>query len=105
MEPLEISKIEIQSLYHKGDVVIDFEKDCTILIGENGIGKTSALKITQSLITGDMISVGNYIFDKIIITDSEMEHVFSQQDFLIPIQRIEDIFDYYCLQKAGEDEI
>ena len=104
MDILELSKIEIRSLYHKANIVLDVNKDCTILIGENGIGKTSAIKIAQCLITGDFISVGNFVFDEIIITDNEKRHVFSLQDFLIPLERMEEKFIDYCLTDVNEDD-
>ncbi len=59
----EIQRIEIKKLYNTIDVSFDLTRDCTILIGENGIGKTTALKILQYLLEGNFVLLASITFD------------------------------------------
>ena len=102
---VEIKRIEIIGLNHKCNVSFDLTEDCTILIGENGVGKTSALKILQFLLSGMMSSVASYIFEYIRITDSEKIYEFSKDDFLVPIDVITESFVNECLQESDEEQV
>lgn len=95
--PLEIKKIEIKGLYHKSDVSFDMDRDCSIIIGENGIGKTSALKILDYLLLGMMTSVAVYDFELIKVIDSENTYVLKHEDFIVPLADIKEAFRKECL--------
>lgn len=99
-----IKKIEIKGLNHKCDVAFDMQEECKIIIGENGVGKTSALKILQYLLTGMMSSVARYVFESIVIIDTEEVFVFSQSDFCVPIEELKAVFIEKCLVLLGNDE-
>ena len=49
----EIMGIRINGLFGKTNISFDLSKDCTILIGENGIGKTTALKMLENILDED----------------------------------------------------
>ena len=47
-----VSSLRIKKLFGQHDLSIDFKK-LTVIVGKNGMGKTTVLKIINSLITGD----------------------------------------------------
>ena len=40
-------KININGIYKKYNTSVDLDKKCTIFIGENGIGKSTTMKIVS----------------------------------------------------------
>ena len=46
----ELYQVKINGLWGKSNITFDLYKDSNILIGENGIGKTTALKILESIL-------------------------------------------------------
>lgn len=88
MQTQEISKITINGLFHKYDVTVDLSKDCTILIGSNGIGKSTVLKLIKYLLSGMIMDVATVPFDSIVIDGCAMQH----EDFLIPTHILETLF-------------
>jgi len=44
---------------------VDFEKDISIWISENGVGKTTILTIIVAILTGDVRTLYNINFQKI----------------------------------------
>ena len=101
---LEIEMVEIIGLNHKCNVKFDFKKDCTILIGENGVGKTSAMKLLDFLLSGMITSVASYAFDSIRIRDNENTYEFSKDDFLVPVDVVINKFCAECLDEYIEEE-
>ncbi|MED9665658.1 AAA family ATPase, partial [Escherichia coli] len=49
---IKLKRLEITRLFGYKDICIDF-KDVTVLVGKNGLGKTTILKILNSLLTID----------------------------------------------------
>lgn len=105
MRIVDIIGIVIKGLNHKCDVVFDFDKDCTILIGENGIGKTTAIKILKFLLTGELTSVAKYPFDEIIIVDEESKYCFTKSDFLISHEDLKKDFAKKCKNFIGIQDL
>ena len=88
----EILGIKINGLFGKTNISFDLSNDCTILIGENGIGKTTALKMLQNILDEDYISLATYYFESIEFISESSDFKFEYNDFLVPIQIIEDAF-------------
>ena len=65
-------KIRINRIFGKYNNEIDLDNNCNILIGENGIGKSTTIKIINYLLKLDYVSLIKYYFDSIeIITNSK----------------------------------
>lgn len=100
----ELYQVKINGLWGKTDIVFDLYKDCNILIGENGIGKTTALKILESVLDLNFIRMAKYNFDSIeFVFDTEEEIKFEYADFIVPAQMIEDAF-YRVYKKRNQEQ-
>ncbi len=64
-------KIKINKLFGRYDNVIDFDKKNNILIGENGIGKSTTIKMLNCLFKYNYIGLIEYYFDSIEIIDDD----------------------------------
>lgn len=62
-----IKFFRIESLFDDRDVQIPFDKNFKILIGENGIGKTSILNAIYYTLTGKFSKLNSLIFKRIVI--------------------------------------
>ncbi len=101
----EIQRVEIKKLYHNIDVSFDLTKDCTILIGENGIGKTTALRILQHLLEGKFIYIARYIFESIWVTDGDRTYKYKKEFFEIPVEMLLNKFIGLFMSTMGEDDV
>lgn len=100
----DIKKIEIKKLYHNVDISFDLTKDCTILIGENGIGKTSALKILQHILEGNFLLIARFIFESIWITDGDRTYKYKKEFFEIPIDVLLNKFMKLCTSIPSNED-
>lgn len=64
-------RLIIKKLFGKYDYDIDFNKPINILIGENGCGKSTILKILYYLGKRDFISLANVKFEQIIVSNEK----------------------------------
>ena len=65
-EKLPIVKMEIYDLFYKmNNISVDFEKEIKIYVAYNGSGKTTVLKIINSVLLGDIEKILNIEFSKI----------------------------------------
>jgi len=79
-----IKSVEIQGLWDVKNISIDFFEDVNILIGGNGSGKTTFLRIVEALLNLDLGAIEDLVFSEVqIIIQNEEEKV-------IKIQRIMD---------------
>lgn len=59
--------IKIKKLFKERDYNIDFNNQLNIIIGENGCGKSTILKMIDNIVNNDFISLSMYEFDEIKI--------------------------------------
>lgn len=97
MHMQEISTIVINGLFHKYDVTVDIAEDCTILIGSNGVGKSTILKLIKYLLSGMVMDVATIPFDSIVVDGCIMQH----DDFLIPNDILERLFSELEQHSSG----
>lgn len=65
-----VKKLKITGLFHKYNISVDFTRKLNVLIGANGIGKSTILKIVNALQNEDFVELSKYEFDSLeTITD------------------------------------
>ncbi len=65
---MAINKVRINNLFNQYDITIDLTKECTILIGPNGVGKSTILKILSCLVRRDFVNIIASPFNSMEIT-------------------------------------
>jgi len=70
---MEYKKLIIEKLFDQYNVEIDLSKRCNILVGPNGVGKTTILKIIYNIMRRDFIELSKFKFDKIRILYKKKE--------------------------------
>ena len=65
-----IKSIHIEGLFGATDVLIPFDNPCTILVGENGLGKTQILSILYYFLQRDSKALKQFDFKTVTITFS-----------------------------------
>ena len=77
-----IKSVSIRGLWDVKNINISFNEDVNILIGGNGSGKTTFLRIVESLLNIDLAAIEDIVFDEIEIT------IQSDEARLILVQRL-----------------
>lgn len=72
---IKIKSLEIIGLFDMEDVLIPFDNEIKILIGENGIGKTQVLNILYYTLNNNYFKLNEYNFKKIILTFENGESI------------------------------
>ena len=62
-----IKSVSIKGLWDVKNININLNEDVNILIGGNGSGKTTFLRIVESLLNVDLSSIEEIIFDEVEI--------------------------------------
>ena len=84
-----IQSVSIAGLWNVKNISNVFNEDVNILIGGNGSGKTTFLRIVESLLNLDLASIEEIIFDEVSII------VKGEEDNVIIVQRLmEDMVTY-----------
>ena len=74
-----LKSIKIEGLFGKYDYYFNFEKDISIWISENGVGKTTILTIIVAILTGDVRTLYNINFQKISVNILDKNYVIDKQ--------------------------
>ena len=78
-------KIVIGKLFGKFDTEIEIDKELNILVGENGIGKSTILRICNYVLNNNYVELTKYYFNNIEIYDKKLtEPIVINHDFLFP---------------------
>jgi predicted ATP-dependent endonuclease of OLD family len=59
-----IRKIAVKNFRSLKDVVIDFEEDITVLVGENDSGKTSVVEVLKILFDNKSVEIDDFSYGK-----------------------------------------
>lgn len=81
---IQIKHIKILGLFGNRDITIDLSSGKLILVGENGLGKTTILAILNHLLSGRIEDLLGYHFSGIVVSFSE------SGDFVFSISEIKD---------------
>lgn len=76
-------KIRINGIFEKYNNEFDFDNKEIICIGENGIGKSTSLRILECILNLDFINILNYYFDYIELIDDETNIKIKYDDIAI----------------------
>ena len=83
-------KLRINKMFGKYTNELDLFKKCLILIGENGLGKSTILKIVDNLIKGDFLELCYSNFESIDIIDNNEAYTIYMSEI---IPKVEEIID------------
>lgn len=72
-----LKKVTINGLHDEKNIVINFLPDATIIMTENGVGKTTVLNILFSILSGNLKKLGAYNFKDAKLEMSDGEQIFS----------------------------
>lgn len=98
---MRINKIKVENLFDTFTHEIEFnhEENLTLILGQNGLGKTMVLRIIKAIFEGDFITLLNTQFSKIIVELDE--NSFWHIDKSI----VDDIGQIHFTLIKGEDQI
>lgn len=68
---LILIEFRIKRLFGVKDIVLDLTRPCRVLIGENGLGKTTILSILNAALKGDLKRTLKYNFESFSLTFSD----------------------------------
>jgi len=67
MDSMNLGIFYIYGLFNQYNIQFDLSKRCNVFIGENGIGKTTILKMLDLLFEGNFAGLIRYPFEKIVV--------------------------------------
>lgn len=85
MKKSKIKLFKVNKLFGDRDISIPFENDVKIVIGENGLGKTTVLNILYYTLTNKLYKLNDFDFESIEIEFS------SNKNFILPKFKLIDI--------------
>lgn len=93
-----MSRLIIRKLFDLYDFEIDMSEKCVVLIGENGLGKSTILKIIKCLVDENFIELTRYFFETITVVNRGKSITISYEELFPSI----DIFkkNYSIKQEA-----
>lgn len=75
-----IDSLSIENLHGNRDVHVDFKKNATILVSDNGSGKTTILRIILGLMNRDVHFLSQLEFDRIIVKTNKKTYKINNSD-------------------------
>lgn len=99
-----MSKFEVLGLFGEVDVSIDFEDNIKILVGENGIGKTTILSIMYHTLCRSFGKLREYDFKEVNIYDEKIGKVNIKKEWITLEENREVMMLQEKLEKALTEE-
>lgn len=84
-----LQRIKIKGLHGKRDIEATINDDTLILVGENGSGKTTFLRILYHVLSGKWLSLIQYRFDSIEIVISGEKYEISREELSRGFEKID----------------
>lgn len=85
----QISRFRIKNLHGYKNIDIRFKDNTLILVGENGTGKTTILRLLYYLLSGQWGSIAKYQFDSVNLTIGSTDHILRYSDFKTTFRNID----------------
>lgn len=74
-----ITQFQIQKLHGYKDINVQIKDNTLIIVGENGSGKTTVLRLLYYFLSGQWSSLATYQFDQLILTINGKEHILKSE--------------------------
>ena len=104
---MDIKYLKINGLFNKYNIELDLDRKLNILLGANGTGKSTVLKILDALQKKDFVTLSSFVFQSISITienyHGKEEMNFNREDFFPTIDKLEDLYERYFKSNAEFD--
>ena len=97
-------KIRVNGIFDRYNNEVDVDKKCNILIGENGIGKSTTLKIVKAFLSGDFVELLKYYFNSIEVIDHNKNVKINYVDLFPKANDILNITNEYVIDSSLEKE-
>lgn len=91
MRNSNLKSFKINKLFGDRNVALSFDDDIKILIGENGLGKTTVLNMLYYVLTNKLFKLRDFNFESIEISFIDDTYVLIQKEKLLYADDIEDI--------------
>lgn len=95
-------KIKINKVFGKHDIEFDTNTRCTIYIGENGIGKSTSMKIISNILNKNFVDILKFDFDSIDFFDEQVHYKVKYSDLYIDVDQMKNKFKYEIYANANE---
>lgn len=79
---MNIKKIQINKLFHSFTHKIELNKDLTIIMGENGVGKTVTLKLIDAIFNQHFDFLAETDFESIIVTFTKERWIIKKEPLI-----------------------
>ena len=77
MNSTNLKSITITNLFGRNDVTLRFDKEVSIYIGENGLGKTTILNCVYYVLTKKYDKLSSIVFDEIVVEFNNDENIYT----------------------------
>ncbi len=84
----QITRFKISGLHGFKSLDLRFKDNTLILVGENGAGKTTVLRLLYYLLSGQWSAIARYQFDSLALTIGGNEHTLDYSDFGKSLEKI-----------------
>ena len=95
-------KIKINKVFGRHDIEFDTNTRCTIYIGENGIGKSTSMKIISNILNRNFVDILKFDFDSIDFFDEQVHYKIKYSDLYIDVDQMKNKFKYEIYDYANE---
>ena len=95
-------KIKINKVFGKHDIEFDTNTRCTIYIGENGIGKSTSMKIISNILNRNFVDILDFDFDSVDFFDEDVHYNLKYSDLYINVNQMINKFKYEIYDYADE---
>ncbi len=97
-----LKEFRIEKLFNKYNVTIRLKDKCFVLIGPNGVGKSTIMKILYNFISGNLTECASVPFKKLYIRDNSSEWEYLYEDFFPTVEFAAKTYEKSVLKLIGD---
>ena len=94
-------KIKINGIFDKYNTTVDLDKKCNIFIGENGVGKSTTMKIVSLVLGGKFVDLLEYNFESIELVDDKNTIKIDYSDLFPSFDKLQSIIEKYFKESSS----